>query len=117
MGSRKAVKPRAELELPDKQYFKIGEVAAIAGVKPSVLRYWETCFPQIRPEKTRAQQRLYGRRHVACVLEIKDLLYARGFTISGARRHLGGRAGAVAKDELLEKLRRELTELLQLVDE
>ena len=60
-------------EIPDKQYFKIGEVAEIAGVEPYVLRYWETEFKSIRPEKTRSNQRLYRRRDVETVLQIKKL--------------------------------------------
>ncbi len=101
---------------PDKQYFKIGEVAAIAGVKPSVLRYWETCFRQLRPGKSRANQRLYARRHVLAVLEVKQLLYERGFTIDGARRHLA-RPSAGLDGDLVEKLKEEVRELLQLCDE
>jgi DNA-binding transcriptional MerR regulator len=102
-------------KLPDKQYFKIGEVAAIAGVKPSVLRYWETCFRQLRPGKSRANQRLYARGHVLAVLEVKELLYERGFTIEGARRHLAH--PTERRGDLLEKLKEGVRELLQLCDE
>ncbi len=108
--------PPKDSRLPDKQYFRIGEVAAIAGVKPSVLRYWETCFRQLRPEKTRANQRIYARRHVLAVLEVKELLYERGFTIEGARRYLA-RSGRALDGELVEKLKAEVRELLRLVDE
>src|SRR5512142_679141 len=101
MGSPKAAKAARQRKLPEKQYFKIGEVAAIAGVKPSVLRYWETCLPGLKPDKTRAGQRLYARRHVLAVLEVKELLYERGFTIAGARRHLRGAGPAEGDDELL----------------
>ena len=75
-------------DIPDKQYFKIGEVAEIAGVEPYVLRYWETEFKSIRPEKTRSNQRLYRRRDVETVLTIKHLLYDEGFRIDGAKRRL-----------------------------
>ena len=75
-------------DIPDKQYFKIGEVAEIAGVEPYVLRYWETEFKAIRPEKTRSNQRLYRRRDVETVLTIKQLLYDEGFRIDGAKRRL-----------------------------
>src|SRR5260370_21109873 len=78
----------AAAEIPEKQYFKIGEVAKIAGVEPYVLRYWETEFRTIRPEKTRSNQRLYRRRAVETVLKIKELLYAQGYRIEGARRRL-----------------------------
>ncbi len=75
-------------ELPDKLYFKIGEVAKIVGVKPYVLRYWETEFPVIRPGKTRSKHRLYRRRDVEALLEIKRLLHNERFTIEGAKRRL-----------------------------
>ena len=73
--------------IPDKLFFKIGEVAEVAGVEPHVLRYWETEFPQLRPTKNRAGQRTYQRKDVETVLEIKRLLYAEKFTIAGARKH------------------------------
>lgn len=75
-------------ELPDRLYFKIGEVAKIVGVKPYVLRYWETEFPMIRPGKTRSKHRLYRRRDVKTLLEIKRLLHTERFTIEGAKRRL-----------------------------
>ena len=75
-------------ELPDKLYFKIGEVARIVGVKPYVLRYWETEFPMIRPGKTRSRHRLYRRRDVEALLEIKRLLHNERYTIEGAKRRL-----------------------------
>jgi DNA-binding transcriptional MerR regulator len=75
-------------ELPDKLYFKIGEVAKIVGVKPYVLRYWETEFPVIRPGKTRSRHRLYRRRDVEALLEIKRLLHNERYTIEGAKRRL-----------------------------
>lgn len=75
-------------ELPDKLYFKIGEVARIVGVKPYVLRYWETEFSIIRPGKTRSSHRLYRRRDVEALLEIKRLLHQERYTIEGAKKHL-----------------------------
>jgi len=83
-------------ELPDKLYFKIGEVARIVGVKPYVLRYWETEFSIIRPGKTRSRHRLYRRRDVEALLEIKRLLHHERYTIEGAKRHLKGPAKASA---------------------
>lgn len=74
--------------LPDKQYFKIGEVSRLVGVEPYVLRYWETEFPAIKPTKSPSRQRLYRRRDVEAILTIKHLLYERRFTIEGARKHL-----------------------------
>jgi DNA-binding transcriptional MerR regulator len=74
--------------LPDKLYFKIGEVAKLVGVKPYVLRYWETEFSIVRPGKTRAKHRLYRRKDVETLLEIRRLLYTERYTIEGAKRRL-----------------------------
>ena len=79
------------VDIPDKFYFKIGEVAAITGVKPHVLRYWETEFRMFSPAKSRGKQRQYERRDIELALEIKELLYEQGFTIAGARKHLKSR--------------------------
>ena len=78
-------------KIPDKLYFKIGEVADIAGVKPHVLRYWESEFSSIRPTKSRSKQRLYRQQDIELILRLKDLLYNQGFTISGARKQLRSR--------------------------
>ena len=75
-------------EFPNKLYFRIGEVAKIVGVKPYVLRYWETEFPLLKPGKTPSRHRLYRRRDVELLLEIKRLLYGEGFTIAGAKKQL-----------------------------
>lgn len=75
-------------QIPDKLYFKIGEVAELTGVKPHVLRYWETEVSSIRPTKNRHQQRLYRQRDIELILRLKDLLYAQGYTIAGARKLL-----------------------------
>lgn len=74
--------------LPNKLYFRIGEVAKIVGVKPYVLRYWETEFTILRPGKTPSHHRLYRRRDVETLLEIKKLLYEERFTIAGAKKKL-----------------------------
>jgi len=71
--------------IPDKLYFRIGEVARIAGVEPYVLRFWETEFPQLAPKKSGTGHRLYRRKEVELVLEVKRLLYEKRFTIEGAR--------------------------------
>jgi DNA-binding transcriptional MerR regulator len=71
-----------------KLYYRIGEVAGIVGVEPHVLRYWETEFPSIRPQKSRSGQRVYSRRDVDKLLRVKELLYAQRFTIAGARQRL-----------------------------
>ena len=74
--------------LPDKLYFKIGEVGRIVGVKPYVLRFWETEFDLLKPGKAPSRHRMYKRRDVELLLEIKRLLYVEGFTIEGARKKL-----------------------------
>lgn len=91
--------------VPDREAFRIGEVADLAGVTPSVLRFWESEFPTLRPTKTRAGQRLYRRADVEKVMRIRDLLYDRGFTIDGARRALRSR-DSVDKDVALDDRRR-----------
>ena len=77
-----------QLEISNKLYFRIGEVAKIVGVKPYVLRYWETEFPILKPGKTPSRHRLYRRRDVETLLDIKRLLYEEGFTIAGAKKRL-----------------------------
>jgi len=79
-------------EIPDKLYFRIGEVARLAGIKPYVLRFWETEFPALGPKKSGTGHRLFRRKDVELVLEIKRLLYEQRFTIEGARKHLEDRA-------------------------
>jgi DNA-binding transcriptional MerR regulator len=74
--------------LPDKIYFKIGEVSEIVGVEPYVLRYWETEFDLLKPSKAPSRHRLYKKRDVELLLDIKRLLYSEGFTIEGARKKL-----------------------------
>jgi DNA-binding transcriptional MerR regulator len=77
-----------DFQIPDKLYFKIGEVAKFTGIKTHVLRYWETEFKTIRPNKSRSNQRLYRKQDVDLILHLKDLLYNQGFTIAGARKKL-----------------------------
>jgi DNA-binding transcriptional MerR regulator len=75
-------------ELPAKLYYRIGEVASLVGVEPHVLRYWETEFRSVRPQKSAKGQRIYSRRDVETLLKVRDLLYAHKFTIAGAKRKL-----------------------------
>ena len=77
-----------DFQIPDKLYYKIGEVAKFTGIKTHVLRYWETEFKAIRPNKSRSNQRLYRKQDVDLILHLKDLLYNQGFTIAGARKKL-----------------------------
>src|SRR6202163_1013300 len=77
-----------EIIIPDKLYFRIGEVASLCRLPAYVLRFWETEFPQLKPVKSSTGQRMYRRKDVENVLHIKQLLYEEGFTIAGARQHL-----------------------------
>jgi DNA-binding transcriptional MerR regulator len=77
-----------EIMIPDKLYFRIGEVATLCRLPAYVLRFWETEFPQLKPIKSSTGQRMYRKRDVESVLRIKQLLYEQGFTISGARQQL-----------------------------
>ena len=81
------VKPQRSF--PDKLFYKIGEVSRIAGVEPYVLRYWETEFPFLRPRKNKSGQRVYIRKDLELVLQIKKLLYEDRFTIEGVRKKFG----------------------------
>ena len=75
--------------IPDRLYFKIGDVARILKVEPYVLRFWESQFPQLKPNKSGTGQRLYRKRDVEIAVEIKRLVYGEGYTLSGARQALG----------------------------
>jgi len=92
-------------EIPDKVYFKIGEVARLAELKPYVLRYWETEFGVLRPKKSRSGQRLYRRSDVEMVLRIKTLLKDRKFTIAGARAQLRKGKAVIAGEEEIDTVR------------
>lgn len=87
-----------DFQIPDKLYYKIGEVAKFTGVKTHVLRYWETEFKAIRPNKSRSNQRLYRKQDVELILHLKDLLYNQGFTIAGARKKLREKPAGKAAD-------------------
>ena len=76
------------VQIPDRLYFRIGDVCRLAGLKAYVLRYWEAEFPPLSPKKSGTNQRLYRRKDVELVLEIKHLLYDEKFTIEGAREHI-----------------------------
>lgn len=99
---------------PVKLYYRIGEVSDIVGVEPHVLRYWETEFRSIRPQKSRKGQRIYSRRDVEKLLTVKDLLYSHGFTIAGARKKLregGAEPQPVSEQEKRVTLRARLLDL------
>ena len=84
-----------EIVIPDKLYFRIGEVSRLTATKTYVLRYWETEFPTLKPVKSRSGHRLYRRQDLESVVEIKRLLYEKGFTIEGARKQLADSSAAV----------------------
>ena len=81
---------QSAIAIPEKLFFKIGEVCELAGVQAHVLRYWETEFPMLAPQKNRAGQRTYRRRDVEMALRIKELLYDEQYTIAGAKKKLAG---------------------------
>src|SRR5438552_18574038 len=85
--------------LPPKLYFRIGEVASLVGVEPHVLRYWEREFRTIRPTKSAKGQRVYSRRDVENLMRVRDLLYAEGFTIAGAKKKLSKGNGGQAQTQ------------------
>jgi DNA-binding transcriptional MerR regulator len=108
-------------QIPDKLYFRIGEVSRLTKTPQYVLRFWETQFPQLKVRKSSTGHRMFRRREVEMVLEIKDLLYKQGFTIEGARKKLGQETRQKAlpfqdpNRETLRKLGNELRELLALL--
>jgi len=84
----KSISKTADVLIPERLYFRIGEVASLCRLPAYVLRFWETEFPQLRPIKSSTGQRMYRRKDVENVLRIKKLLYEEGFTIAGARQQL-----------------------------
>ena len=114
-------------EIPDKLYFKIGEVSELLGVEPYVLRYWETEFPVLSPKKSGTGHRLYRRKDVELLLRIKHLLRDKRYTIEGARQSLQLEAKApkpkalkraqqeLFSDDPLPEIRRELADILQIL--
>jgi DNA-binding transcriptional MerR regulator len=98
------VSDELDVRIPDKMFFRIGELAELVGVEPHVLRYWESEF-RIRPQRSPSGQRMYRRKDIARFLRIKSLLYLQGFTIAGARR---------AMSEAREEGGEELSDIAQL---
>jgi DNA-binding transcriptional MerR regulator len=112
--------------IPDKIFFKIREVVAITGIKPYVLRYWESEFSSLNPQKSRGGQRIYKRKDIETILEIKKLVYEEGYTIAGANKLLAIRTREEPKQlkfdfdrtsffRVLRDLRNELRSLLSLM--
>ena len=107
-------------ELADKQYYRIGEVAEITGVKAYVLRFWETEFKMMAPPKSRSKQRMYRKKDIETILRIKELLYERGFKIKGARKKLQQLAKGEPDQDLslaprLQSIRAELEQIQELL--
>lgn len=104
--------------LPDKLFFRIGEVSRITDVPATVLRFWESQFARIKPQRTEAGQRLYRKKDVELILTIKNLLYDQKFTIQGARNHLKSRSRAAmlkSKPQILQDIRMELQQIRDLL--
>jgi DNA-binding transcriptional MerR regulator len=107
--------------IPDKTYFRIGEVSKILGVDPYVIRYWETEFKSIKPVRTRSDQRLYRRKDVEALLVIKNLLYADKYTIRGAKRQLSKMKDEMIRDDqdhdrkLLIKIKKGLIKIRDII--
>ncbi len=111
-----------EAEMPDKRYFRIGEVSALTGIEAYVLRFWQTEFRQISPVRSRAGQRLYRKLDIEIILAIKDLLYNKRYTIPGAKQYLSARQkvarlGDSRQPLTLEELREELAAIRDLLGE
>lgn len=109
--------------IPDKLYFAIGEVAKLCDLKAHVLRYWEQEFPQLSPSKRRGNRRYYQRKDVILILQIKNLLYEKGFTIEGARAQLGKerelsqKINSINENDSLNKAIKHLEEVLLLLED
>src|ERR671917_1942442 len=88
---------RAAVAIPEKLFFKIGEVCELTGVQAHVLRYWESEFPMLAPQKNRAGQRTYRKRDVEMALRIKELLYEDQYTIAGAKKKLASELRGASK--------------------
>ncbi len=109
------------IEIPDKLFFRIGEVSRIVGVEPYVLRYWESEFRGLSPKKSSSGQRMFRRKDVELLLRIRHLLYDRKFTIEGARKVIADRC-EMAQQELFEgssdplpEIRKQVAEILKLM--
>lgn len=108
-----------DIKLPDKIYFRIGEVSEYTGIKPYVLRYWESEFEEIKPIR-RKSQRLYDRDTIYIIFRIKDMLYEQNFTIAGAKKKLREESNQVEEQEddkhLINELLKELKSLKSLLE-
>ncbi|MCX7634325.1 MAG: MerR family transcriptional regulator [Syntrophales bacterium] len=104
-----------KVPIPDKAFFRIGEVSKILGVQPYVIRYWESEFDAIRPQRTSSSQRRYRRQDLETLIIIKELLYTEHFTIRGAKQELPRRVAMGSRGEKLERIKRELEEIRKIL--
>jgi len=114
--------------LPDKLYFKIGEVSTLTGIEPYILRYWESEFKLIKPYRTKTNQRLYRKKDVEAIIKIKKMLYEQKFTIAGAKKKIKESPEHAAQGqlplglispeyiEMLKSTRNELQEIVSLLE-
>jgi DNA-binding transcriptional MerR regulator len=108
-----------DINIPDKLYFKIGEVSKIAGLPCHVLRFWESEFKRIRPRRTPSGQRAYTRKDIEAILEIRHLLHHKKYTIDGARKYLNAKAEPElsATKKMLADVKTELKNIRDLLDD
>lgn len=108
--------PRSR-EIPEKLFYKIGEVSDIAEVEPYVLRYWESEFAFLNPRKNKSGQRVYSRKNLETVLQIKRLLYQDKYTIAGVKKKLSGNSSKndSVSMETIKKVRKRLKEILKIL--
>lgn len=103
--------------IPDKLFYKIGEVSEIAGVKPYILRYWESEFPFLKPNKNKSGQRVYTRRNLDLILQVRDFLYQEKYTIAGVKKRF--RKQSMKEDFTsaggIEKIKKRLKEILDIL--
>jgi DNA-binding transcriptional MerR regulator len=102
--------------IPDKLYFRIGEVARLTRIQPYILRYWESEFPPLQPKKSGTGQRLYRKRDIEIILKIKELLYDKRYTIAGARRQLQDEAEPPDLHQQVQRIREGLEAIGILLD-
>jgi DNA-binding transcriptional MerR regulator len=125
-GMSEATATASAPEIPDKLFFRIGEVSSMLGLEAYVLRYWESEFPSLSPKKSGTGHRLYRRKDVELLLKIKHLLYEKRFTIDGARQYLQAETKAASMrdskqeqqvlfQDPLPEIRRELAEILKML--
>ncbi len=105
------------VDIPDeKRFFRIGEVSRIIGVEPHVLRYWEMEFPQVKPYRPGSNQRTYQRKDIETLLEVKRLLYEEKMTVKGAKKRLRLGVSSAQGGEVFLDIRRELEDILQILN-